>query len=613
MEISRSLTEDQSRKLKSQIFQIIRDQSEDASDLIDYVLAMFVNGKNVDYIVNELKDMEMDFCGPQVSEEIGRIVVQFLRNVRDDSGRDPPAGGETRNNRSGGDGRGGGGEGIQENSKIVSLKKVNPTNNALTMSGALGTKPSKGNALTMSRALGASRQGGRVVSGKDRSSTTDKSSKEENTRRDHGGTRGRLEDMPSRSGSRGGGNRSMASEAFKRMGQHVDRDRGGRGSAGSGGRFMDRRMEETRGGRGRGRGHDRDRDRVGNRGGRVDNEGGLGARGSGPGRGGGGDRIRERDAHHGSGRGDYRGRDRDGNWNGGRVEKMSSPQAWGRKEQISTDRGRGRDREGGKFYNSGRGREQLTSPRMQDRMEQGPSKRARTEQKDSSQQPTDVDNKDLMSTTDQNQDQQQEGQEQQEYDQDQYDYGQEQYGYGQDQYAYGQEQYAYYDWNNWNDGSYYYDPYYNPYYWGGHSSGGYYSGRGRGRGRGGRGGRGRGGTEEKSETVPEDKQLDTSEEQPENGSTVVDTTVTNDPSTLAAAQASPSPLVAAQFGTKLSYSGGRGFRGGRGRGRGRGRGTWTRGGGTVAAKLAAMSWSRSKNTEENQGEENSQATDEKTS
>jgi hypothetical protein len=235
------------------------------------------------------------------------------------------------------------------------------------------------------------------------------------------------------------------------------------------------------------------------------------------------------------------------------------------------------------------------------------------ELKDSHEPTGDMDKKDLLAATKQNQEQQelQHGQQEpHEYGQEQYEYAnQEQYGYGQEQYGYaGQEQYGYYDWS-WDDSAYYYDPYYDPYYWGGRSSSAYYSGRGRGRGRG-RGGRGHGSEERAGESTPDENQPQSGEDQPaaENISKA-DDAATNDPSTLAAAQVSPSPLVAAQFGTKLSYRGGRGFHGGRGRGRG----TWTRGGGGVAAKLAAMSWSRAKNAEGTPGEENNQTTDEQSS
>jgi len=70
-----------------------------------------------------------------------------------------------------------------------------------------------------------------------------------------------------------------------------------------------------------------------------------------------------------------------------------------------------------------------------------------------------------------------------------------------------------------------------------------------------------------------------------------------DESTLAAAEASPSPLVAATFGDQFAYTG-RGFpfrgRGFRGRGRGRGGPGRT----DVAAILASKSWTRAKATEE---------------
>jgi len=526
-EESRSLTDEQSSALKNELAKIIN--GADAADLIDYILAMVVNGKEEGYIVQELKDMDMEVCNGTVSDQVGNLLGEFYKALDDVSPdavkevpTEMPEESSPKVETSGEDASG---------KKVTSFKKTS-AKNPLTTSGALGAKKSKGNALTMSGALGAARKGDKSVpkekeapknidkKNERKIQRPDKKNSDRGGRESSGGRndRGDRNDRGGRNDDRGG--RSFASEAFKRLAQQRDRDprdrHQGRGPNGR----SDRGNDGGRHGRGRdtnnGRGRDMNRggrDMTNGRG-RDTNRGGRGAMGRGIGRG---------IDHSG-------GRDND------------------QKRQFERD-----DFGSGGRSGNGRGHDQ------------NQNKRARLQND--------------------NQQQQQQPQQQQENNgvegNAEYQTQQEDYGYN--------EGYGYNDWS-WDNSGYYYDQYYDPYYdpssWRG---GGRQFGRGRGRnswGRGGGRGRGQEGANATGDALEADK----------SGANVTD------PSTLAAAEASPSPLVAAEFSAKLSYSGGgrgRSFRGGRGRGRGRGRGH-------VAAKVASMSWSRSKAPEGNQNEQSGQ-------
>mmetsp|Transcript_24131 Transcript_24131/g.35938 ORF Transcript_24131/g.35938 Transcript_24131/m.35938 type:complete len:125 (-) Transcript_24131:1858-2232(-) len=79
----RTFTDEQSSDLRSKLLTcLINQQSEDANDLLDYALAMITNGKTVEYIVNDLKNMGMDhICDGDASERIGKTIDLFLRGA----------------------------------------------------------------------------------------------------------------------------------------------------------------------------------------------------------------------------------------------------------------------------------------------------------------------------------------------------------------------------------------------------------------------------------------------------------------------------------------------------------------------------------------------------
>lgn len=200
--LDRKLTEDETRELKISLmpyFHATGDNEaspEDINDLLDYAFAMVNNQKTVEYVIQELVGMEMEFCNAAVAEKVGAELSGFLKKAK----------GEVE---------------TSQGSKIASLKS---------------TSSEKGNALTMSGALGASREGGRSNNNKPKA---EKGGKVDNKKRDdrRGGDRkGRGE----RNDHRGRG-RSTHKEAFDRL------SNGGRR-----GRDNDRRRrdEDRRGGRG---------------------------------------------------------------------------------------------------------------------------------------------------------------------------------------------------------------------------------------------------------------------------------------------------------------------------------------------------------------------------
>eukprot|EP00569_Conticribra_weissflogii_P004429 CAMPEP_0171348322 /NCGR_PEP_ID=MMETSP0878-20121228/30509_1 /TAXON_ID=67004 /ORGANISM="Thalassiosira weissflogii, Strain CCMP1336" /LENGTH=105 /DNA_ID=CAMNT_0011852629 /DNA_START=226 /DNA_END=540 /DNA_ORIENTATION=- len=50
---------------------LAQQAEEDAADLLDYTFAMIANGKDVGYVVEELKSMEMDICDGEAAERMG--------------------------------------------------------------------------------------------------------------------------------------------------------------------------------------------------------------------------------------------------------------------------------------------------------------------------------------------------------------------------------------------------------------------------------------------------------------------------------------------------------------------------------------------------------------
>ena len=68
-------------------------QQEHASELIEYVLAMLTNGKELGYIVEEMDGMELEICDTNAGERLGRELAIFLREQASTSGAQAANGG----------------------------------------------------------------------------------------------------------------------------------------------------------------------------------------------------------------------------------------------------------------------------------------------------------------------------------------------------------------------------------------------------------------------------------------------------------------------------------------------------------------------------------------
>jgi hypothetical protein len=121
LELPRKLTDEEQRELRILLVPYFHASGggedlgpEDISDFLDYAFAMISNQKSVDYVMQELHGMEMDFCPPSVSEKVGRVLAEFVKEIHDKE-------------RNGGEGDGGnieiptGEEGNSEG-RVVSLK-----------------------------------------------------------------------------------------------------------------------------------------------------------------------------------------------------------------------------------------------------------------------------------------------------------------------------------------------------------------------------------------------------------------------------------------------------------------------------------------------------------
>ena len=68
-------------------------QQEHASELIDYVVTMLTNGKELGYIVEEMDGMELEICDKNAGERVGRALAMFLREQTCTSGAQAANGG----------------------------------------------------------------------------------------------------------------------------------------------------------------------------------------------------------------------------------------------------------------------------------------------------------------------------------------------------------------------------------------------------------------------------------------------------------------------------------------------------------------------------------------
>ncbi|GAX27829.1 hypothetical protein FisN_13Hh064 [Fistulifera solaris] len=104
---------------------------EDIQDIIDYAITVISNQKDIHYMVEEVAGMELEFCPPEVAQQMGKHVYDYLQEL--------------------------------QRKESDSNNKSNPTS-APEKAHVVSLKSNKGNALTMSGALGASREGGRAKS-----------------------------------------------------------------------------------------------------------------------------------------------------------------------------------------------------------------------------------------------------------------------------------------------------------------------------------------------------------------------------------------------------------------------------------------------------------------
>jgi hypothetical protein len=122
--LPRKLTDEESKELRILLLPYFHASNtsvsddlgpEDISDFLDYAFAMISNHKSVDYVIQELLGMEMDFCSQPVAEKVGKEMARFLKSLlkqddNDDDGQNDPEGASEGEDDDG------------KNSKVVSLK-----------------------------------------------------------------------------------------------------------------------------------------------------------------------------------------------------------------------------------------------------------------------------------------------------------------------------------------------------------------------------------------------------------------------------------------------------------------------------------------------------------
>ena len=83
--LPRKLTKEETKELKIALLPYFHTADiaelgpEDVGDFLDYAFAMISNQKPIDFVVQELKGMEMDFCPPEVADKVGQAMIDFLQ------------------------------------------------------------------------------------------------------------------------------------------------------------------------------------------------------------------------------------------------------------------------------------------------------------------------------------------------------------------------------------------------------------------------------------------------------------------------------------------------------------------------------------------------------
>jgi hypothetical protein len=122
--LPRKLSEEENRELRITLLPYFHVAGglgvEDITDFMDYTFAMISNSKAVDYVIEELIGMEMDFCNAAVAKKVGKELAEFITKITGGGGGDSPGEeeGEEEEGEAGGDGNGEGTKGP----RVVSLK-----------------------------------------------------------------------------------------------------------------------------------------------------------------------------------------------------------------------------------------------------------------------------------------------------------------------------------------------------------------------------------------------------------------------------------------------------------------------------------------------------------
>ena len=105
--LDRKLTEDEIREIKITLLPYFHASGsvsdEDITDLLDYTFAMISNEKTIEYIIQELIGMEMEFCKEEVAHKVGaelsKFVAQLTKGESNDDDPQEEEGGEGSGNR----------------------------------------------------------------------------------------------------------------------------------------------------------------------------------------------------------------------------------------------------------------------------------------------------------------------------------------------------------------------------------------------------------------------------------------------------------------------------------------------------------------------------------
>lgn len=382
--LGRKLTADETTSLQQKLRPLFKNgEEEDIRDIMDYAITIVANDKDINYMVDEINSMELEFCPPSLVDEMGALVLRFIQGSKNDNKQSEQSVTQEEIQTSN-----------QNKRKIAILKSPDTNASKGTATGtesmnARSTSNNGGNALSMAGALSASRVGGRkqhlstsTTPPKKKSATLnadrpnhhgntgkkDDPNSSTNRQRDGRGGGGR-EDRNTRVGNRNSGDsssnrttsrRDQRGRAFDRL-SGVDSHRGTQEVA-----KPSERQQNDRNRNGIGSGRGDAATVVGNRGGRHPREPGRGGRSGGDHmdrRGGGNDTNDDHHLDRGGRNHDQRPMDR-----AGRNHDQQPMDRSGRSSGRHFDRGGGRnanqmDRAGGRnLDHSDRGGDRNPNP-----------------------------------------------------------------------------------------------------------------------------------------------------------------------------------------------------------------------------------------------------------